>query len=115
MTEPSSLTATSAGVRTEQRVLYETACAAHLAGDPHRSLSLTEKALKRAVGKYRFETLYGRKLGEENTASHGRQGAPGNWRKHFTPRVAQAFAQRFGQLLIDTGYERDLAWANLPG
>jgi tetratricopeptide (TPR) repeat protein len=29
------------------KLLYETACAAHLAGDPHRSLSLTEKALKR--------------------------------------------------------------------
>jgi lipopolysaccharide transport system ATP-binding protein len=78
-------------------------------------LPITEKALRRAIGKYSFEALYKRKLGEENTASHGRQGAPGNWRKHFTPRVAEAFAQRFGQLLIDTGYERDQAWANLPG
>jgi hypothetical protein len=76
-------------------------------------LPITEKALRRAVGKYSFEALYKRKLGEENTSSHGRQGAPGNWRKHFTPRVSETFAQRFGQLLIDTGYERDLAWANL--
>ncbi|WP_370379946.1 AAA family ATPase [Catenulispora sp. GAS73] len=29
------------------RLLYKTACAAHLAGDPHRALSLTDKALKR--------------------------------------------------------------------
>ncbi|MFL6115907.1 MAG: LuxR C-terminal-related transcriptional regulator, partial [Catenulispora sp.] len=29
------------------RLLYKTACAAHLAGDPHRALFLTDKALKR--------------------------------------------------------------------
>jgi hypothetical protein len=76
-------------------------------------LPISEKSLRAALGKYSFESQYGRKLGEEDASSHGRQGAPGNWRKHFTPRVTEAFEQRFGQVLIDTGYERDLSWAKL--
>ena len=77
-------------------------------------LPIPEKALRAALGKYSFEAQYGRKLGEEDASSHGRQGAPGNWRKHFTPRVTQTFANIFGQVLIDTGYERNLDWAKLP-
>jgi lipopolysaccharide transport system ATP-binding protein len=76
-------------------------------------LPITEKALRAALCKYSFESHYGRKLGQEDETSHGRQGAPGNWRKHFTPRVTEVFAARFGQLLIDTGYEQDLEWVNL--
>jgi lipopolysaccharide transport system ATP-binding protein len=76
-------------------------------------LPITEKALRAALGKYSFESQYGRKLGQEDASSHGRQGAPGNWHKHFTPRVVEAFAERFGQVLIDTGYERNLDWAKL--
>ena len=57
-----------------------------------------------------FESRFRRKLGEEDAASHGRQGAPGNWRKHFTPTLATEFAVAFGDVLIATGYERDASW-----
>jgi len=75
-------------------------------------LPITENSLRAALRKCSFQAEFGRKLGQEDEASHGRQGAPGNWRKHFTPRVTTAFAERFGQVLIDTGYERNLSWAN---
>jgi hypothetical protein len=32
------------------------------------------------------------------------------WRNHFTDRVRQSFQDRYGQLLVDAGYERDLVW-----
>lgn len=31
-------------------------------------------------------------------------------RRHFTPKVTEDFKEKFGQLLIDTGYEKDLNW-----
>jgi hypothetical protein len=39
-----------------------------------------------------------------------RQGRIGGWTSHFTPRHKEAFKETAGQLLIDLGYERDLAW-----
>ena len=32
------------------------------------------------------------------------------WQDVFTPRVTSAFKERFGPLLVDLGYERDLDW-----
>lgn len=29
---------------------------------------------------------------------------------HFTPELRQLYKLKFGQLLIDLGYERDLTW-----
>jgi hypothetical protein len=34
----------------------------------------------------------------------------GDWRHHFTDRVTRAFEARHGELLVATGYERDLHW-----
>jgi hypothetical protein len=34
----------------------------------------------------------------------------GDWRNHFTPRVADAFKQRYGDLLIALDYERGRDW-----
>lgn len=35
---------------------------------------------------------------------------PGDWRKHFTPSVAEEFAREHGDLLVLSGYEPDLSW-----
>jgi len=53
---------------------------------------------------------FGRKLGEEDITSHGRKGTPGDWKNHFTPALRRQFGEKFGDLLIATGYEKDLAW-----
>jgi lipopolysaccharide transport system ATP-binding protein len=74
-------------------------------------LPITEKALRDVTAACRFERLSGgRRQGDENNGSHYRKGVSGDWRNHFTPRVTAAFKQRFGDLLIAGGYERDRTW-----
>jgi hypothetical protein len=34
----------------------------------------------------------------------------GDWRNHFTDRLARQFKDRFGELLVQTGYEPDGHW-----
>jgi lipopolysaccharide transport system ATP-binding protein len=52
----------------------------------------------------------GRSKGTEDPVSHYRKGIAGDWRNYFTPRVADAFKKRFGDILIAAGYEKDLNW-----
>jgi hypothetical protein len=52
----------------------------------------------------------GRQPGEEDAHHHYRKGVAGDWRNHFTPRVADAFKQRYGDLLIALDYERGRDW-----
>ncbi len=47
-------------------------------------------------------------------SERGRRTGAVDWRKHFTPKVRARFAEKFGQVLIDTGYEKDPAWAREP-
>jgi lipopolysaccharide transport system ATP-binding protein len=58
----------------------------------------------------RFEARSGRRRGEEDVASHERKGVAGDWKNHFTDKVAKAFKDRFGELLVATGYEKDSRW-----
>jgi len=74
-------------------------------------LPITEEQLQAAVDKHRFDKQTGgRKRGEEDVSSHHRKGIAGDWKNHFTPKVTQAFKEKFGQVLIETGYEKDLNW-----
>lgn len=75
---------------------------------------LTPAQVEQAVVSCRFEKLFQRKLGEEDPSSHGRKGAPGDWQNHFTPKVARHFCEKFGELLVSTGYERDNSWVTRP-
>jgi lipopolysaccharide transport system ATP-binding protein len=68
-------------------------------------------ALDRAIRRTHFENIYRRRLGEEDVASHGRRGAPGDWRNHFTPGIRRHFAGKFGEVLIATGHEPDDTWS----
>jgi hypothetical protein len=52
----------------------------------------------------------GRKVGQEDPQSHYRRGEAGDWRNHFTPRLAARFAERYGKMLLDLGYECDEGW-----
>jgi len=77
----------------------------------HCELRVSPERLREVAAKYRFERASGgRRLGEVDVSAHERQGLPGDWRNHFTDRVRRSFQNRYGELLVDTGYERDLDW-----
>jgi hypothetical protein len=66
--------------------------------------------LTEVVNNNSFTKRAGRKRGEEDVASHYRKGVSGDWRNHFTDRIKAEFKKKYGQLLIDTGYEKNLNW-----
>lgn len=71
---------------------------------------VSEEALKRIIVFNSFEDRTGRKKGDEDLGSHRRKGIAGDWRNHFTERVTDAFKTRYGEHLVDTGYETSLDW-----
>jgi hypothetical protein len=67
--------------------------------------------LRRAVETRRFDRMSkGRPRGEEDVSAHLRKGVAGDWRNYFTAPVKEAFKERWGELLVTAGYERDLNW-----
>jgi hypothetical protein len=63
------------------------------------------------VAKSSFDRMSGgRSPGEENERSHYRKGISGDWRNHFSDAHKKEFKERFGQMLIDLGYERNSEW-----
>ena len=74
-------------------------------------MQVTRERLREVIVANRFENITGgRERGQEDVAAHERKGIVGDWKNHFTPRVTDAFKQRFGELLVATGYERDDRW-----
>jgi len=57
-----------------------------------------------------FEVVTGRKKGDEDVNAHLRKGVAGDWRNHFTDQIKDEFKSLYGQVLIDTGYEKDFNW-----
>lgn len=77
----------------------------------HCELPVTREEFRASVEANRFERLSGgRPLGQEDRSSHFRKGTPGDWRIHFTPKVAGEFKERFGDVLVYAGYERNKDW-----
>ena len=70
-------------------------------------MPVSESAVARAVRRAGFK----QRPGKEDIQSHGGLSMPGDWKNHFSETLRKAFAEKWGQLLIDTGYESDLAWA----
>ena len=74
-------------------------------------LPISSQRLKQAILDCRFEKLTnGRARGDEDIQAHERKGVSGDWRNYFTPAITYAFKNRYGGLLVSTGYERDLNW-----
>jgi hypothetical protein len=66
---------------------------------------------QQVIAANRFEARTGgRKPGAEDPTSHERKGVAGDWKNHFTDRVAKVFKDRYGELLVAAGYERDDRW-----
>jgi hypothetical protein len=63
-------------------------------------------ALVKAIAANSFEKKFGRALGEKDIKSHGRQGAPGDWKNYADPAVEAVIEERFGSLLEKCGYGR---------
>lgn len=77
----------------------------------HCGLPVARSVLREAIEASRFERLSGgRPLGREDRTSHFRKGTPGDWQNHFTPKVTAAFKERFGDVLIYAGYEKNKDW-----
>jgi hypothetical protein len=74
-------------------------------------LPIEPARLRQAILDCRFESLSnGRARGDEDMQAHERKGIAGDWQNHFTPTLKCAFKNRYGGLLVATGYERDLNW-----
>jgi lipopolysaccharide transport system ATP-binding protein len=65
---------------------------------------------KSIVSRNSFERKTWWRFGRERLKSHLRKGAPGDWKNHFSPQHKKLFKHLYADLLIRTGYERDLEW-----
>jgi lipopolysaccharide transport system ATP-binding protein len=77
----------------------------------HCELRVPLQRFQEVVQACRFESITGgRPRGQEDITAHERKGICGDWRNYFTERVSAAFKERYGALLIATGYEADFDW-----
>lgn len=83
-----------ANVELGRRELYE-----HLGLDPSRAAAVS-KETNTAPG-------FG---GREDPTSFYRKGESGDWRRYFSPRLAEWFQQTAGTALVALGYESDGSW-----
>lgn len=73
-------------------------------------INVSRERLQDIVRYNVFESAAGRKRGVEDINAHLRKGIAGDWHNYFTERVKTEFKKQYGQLLIDTGYEKDTNW-----
>ncbi|ABQ27964.1 ATP-binding cassette domain-containing protein [Geotalea uraniireducens] len=74
-------------------------------------LSVKPELLEQVIIKNRFEKLTGgRKIGVEDITAHERKGVAGDWQNYFTPKVKEYFKLKYGELLLETGYENKNDW-----
>ena len=77
----------------------------------HCKIDVSDSEREAIVHKNSFERRSGgRKRGEEDITSHYRKAIVGDWKNYFTPATTQLFKDKFGQVLIDTGYESSFDW-----
>lgn len=71
-------------------------------------LPVSRERFREVVRANRFEQLTkGRLRGQEDRIVHERKGIAGDWRNYFSDRVTRAFNERFGGLLVATGYDNE--------
>ena len=66
--------------------------------------------LDQVITKQAFQKLAGRTKGQEDQKSHYRKGVAGDWVNHLQGANKDLFKERWGQMLINLGYEKDLNW-----
>jgi lipopolysaccharide transport system ATP-binding protein len=73
-------------------------------------INISRERLHEIIRNNSFEMVTGRNRGNEDVTVHQRKGVAGDWRNHFSERVKKEFKRRFGDVLIQTGYERSYNW-----
>ena len=73
-------------------------------------LGISPEAWNRLVAESSFEKVTGRMRGEEDVTQHHRKGISGDWKNYFSPQIKALFKERFGQVLVETGYEQNTDW-----
>jgi lipopolysaccharide transport system ATP-binding protein len=76
----------------------------------HCEIDIPRQRLREIIMNNSFLNRTGRKPGDEDTFSHYRKGMSGDWKNYFTDRIKARFKERFGQNLIELGYEKDMNW-----
>jgi hypothetical protein len=71
---------------------------------------VTTARLKDIVAAHDFTVLAQRHPGDEDVTSHYRKGVKGDWVSHFGHEHVAYFKERYGDLLIRLGYEKDDDW-----
>jgi tetratricopeptide (TPR) repeat protein len=72
---------------------------------------LSNHLLENIIQAHSFDRLSkGRKPGEEDSGSHYRKGIHGDWVNYISGKNKDYFKGKYGQLLIDLGYEDDFDW-----
>lgn len=69
-----------------------------------------ETRARLAIERFDFARQAGRKHGQEVRGVFLRKGQAGDWRNHFTRRMAEIFHETCGEALIAAGYEKDGSW-----
>jgi hypothetical protein len=76
-----------------------------------RLLLLTPMRLPQITQANCFERLTeGRARGQAHIRAHERKSIAGDWRNYFRGEVKRKFKNRFGGVLIASGYEYTLDW-----
>lgn len=74
-------------------------------------MQISSEKLDEIVISARFANVTGgRQLGQENINAHERKGIAGDWKNHFSSKIKEEFKQKFGDLLIESGYETNKSW-----
>jgi len=75
------------------------------------NIEIGKEELTKIIMSSRFEILTGgRKKGDENIYSHERKGISGDWKNYFSEKVSERIKLLYGDLLVATGYEKDVNW-----
>jgi len=77
----------------------------------HCKIVVPKEILLHAISSNSFEKKSGgRKRGQEDIKSHFRKGVSGDWKNYFSDSLKNEFKELYGELLIKTGYEKDMSW-----
>ena len=68
-------------------------------------INYSHRLLSNAIKKHSFEKSFGRKPGDTDIMSHGRNGLAGNWKEHQSKEIDAIIEKNFKGHLKLTGYE----------
>jgi len=76
-----------------------------------KDIKIPEKLLAQYVSRNTFKSLAnGRDKNQEDVNSHYRKGIPGDWKNYFSEEHKEYFIEKYDDLLIKLGYEKNNKW-----